>query len=381
MRFAAVLLGATVVSIAAAEEVRVSSREELVAALSQAKAGTTIRLAAGTYRGGLTQNNLRGTAEQPIVIAAEDSRNPPVIEGGGTGLHFSSPENLELRDLVLAGATGNGLNIDDGGNGATARSIVLRNLTVRDVGPEGNRDGIKLSGVDAFVVDGCRVERWGSGGSGIDMVGCHQGEIKNCQFVEARGNAANGVQAKGGSSEIVVRRCRFENSGGRGVNVGGSTGLPFFRPKDAVYEAKNITVEDCEFVGGMAAIAFVGCENSRVEHNTIHCPSRWPLRILQENIDPRFVACRNVLFSKNVVIFRADEVREVVNIGGKTQPETFQFARNVWLCLDRPGDTERLVRLPAQETEGVYGREVKLADAEKGDVRILERKDGEAGVR
>lgn len=377
VRFSFVLL----VGLAGAEEVRVRSREELVAALSRAKAGTTIRLAAGTYRGGLSQDGLRGTAEAPIVIGAEDATNPPVIEGGSNSFHFSSPEYVELRDLVLAGATGNGLNIDDGASGTAARQVVLRNLVVRDVGPEGNRDGIKLSGLDAFVVDNCRVERWGSGGSAIDMVGCHQGEIKNCRFVEARGNAANAVQTKGGSSAIVVRRCRFENAGGRGVNVGGSTGLPFFRPKDADYEAKNITVEDCEFVGGMAAVAFVGSENCRVEHNTIYCPERWPLRILQENVDPRFVACRNNLFAKNVVVFRSEGVREVVNIGGKTQPETFQFVGNVWLCLDRPGDTQRLVRLPATERDGVYGREVKLADGEKGDVRILGRKDGEAGVR
>jgi len=128
-------------------------------------------------------------------------------------------------------------------------------------------------------------------------------------------------------------------------------------------------------------VAFVGCDSSRVEHNTIYCPTRWPLRILQENVDPRFVACRNNLFAKNVVVFRSEKVREVVNIGGKTQPETFRFVGNVWLGQDRPAETERMVRLPAQETEGVYGREVKLADAEKGDVRILGRKDGEAGVR
>ena len=39
-------------------------------------------------------------------------------------------------------------------------AIVLEGLTVRRVGPRGNRDGIKLSGVTDFRVESCRVERF-----------------------------------------------------------------------------------------------------------------------------------------------------------------------------------------------------------------------------
>jgi hypothetical protein len=370
------------VSASAEEVIRVTNRDELARALAAARPGTTVSVAAGTYRGGLSSSGLKGTKEQPIVVAAADPKNPPVIEGGGSGLHLSSPEHVELRNLVLEGATGNGLNIDDGGSIETpAHHVVLRNLVVRDVGPGGNCDGIKLSGLADFTIENCRVEQWGGGGSAIDMVGCHQGVIQGCTIADARGEGANGIQAKGGSRQVVIERCRFENAGGRAVNLGGSTGLPYFRPRDADSEAAKLTVRDCEFIGGSSAIAFVGVDGAVVEHNTIYRPKRWAIRILQESTGDRFVRCRNGRFLHNVVVFRADELRQVVNIGGNTSPETFEFSGNVWHCLDRPTDTQRLARLPVAETKGTYGSDPGLKAPEQGDLSIPGRTSDSAGAR
>ena len=163
--------------------VRVSNREQLAQALSQAEPGTTVLLEPGTYRGGLVHRNLQGTREQPIVIAAADSAHPPVFEGGGGSLQLSDPAYVELRHLVFTGASGNGLNIDDGGSKETpAHHIRLIGLVIREIGPRGNRDGIKLSGLDDFLVQDCTIQRWGDGGSAIDMVGCHRGTIDGCTF-------------------------------------------------------------------------------------------------------------------------------------------------------------------------------------------------------
>src|SRR5688500_3070878 len=124
------LLAATfLLHAAAGEEIRVSTSDELAQGLREARPGTTILIAPGEYRGGLAQAKLIGTKERPIVIAAADPANPPVIKGGGSGLHLSSPEHIELRDIVFDGATGNGLNIDDSGAIETpAHDLVLRNL-------------------------------------------------------------------------------------------------------------------------------------------------------------------------------------------------------------------------------------------------------------
>lgn len=367
---------------ASAEEiVRVANRDELVRALREAKPGTTVLIASGTYRGGLSQTRLQGTKEQPIVVAGADPKEPPVIEGGGSGLRLSSPVHLVLRDLTFAKATGNGINIDDGGSAQSpAHDLVLRGIIVRDVGPTGNRDAIKLSGVNDFRIEGCRIARWGSGGSGIDMVGCQRGVISRSTFAEG-GSGANGVQAKGGSQEIVIERCRFENAGGRAINIGGSTGLDYFRASAGDFEAKRITVQDCEILFGMSAIAFVGVDGALVQHNTIYCPARWAFRILQENTDPRFIPCRNGAFKNNLIAFRAGEVRQIANIGPKTKPESFEFTGNHWHCLDRPADTQRLIDLPTKEQGGIYNQPPGFKDADKGDVSTPKRSLTDAGVR
>lgn len=369
---------------AAGEErstIRVGSRDQLMRALAAAEAGTTILVEPGSYRGGISRSELRGTREAPIVIEAAEPAKPPVFEGGASGIQLSDPAFVELRHLVFTGASGNGLNIDDGGSNATpAHHIRLVGLVVRDVGPRGNRDGIKLSGVDDFLIQECTLERWGDGGSAIDMVGCHQGTITGCTFRHGENaEAANGVQAKGGSSEIEVRHCRFEHSGGRAVNIGGSTGLAFFRPEPLGYEAKQITVEDCIFIGSAAPIAFVGVDGATVRYNTIYRPRRWVARILQETQLPQFVASRNGRFTNNVIAFRSDELNSVVNIGPHTAPETFVFADNFWYCLDRPERTGSLVRLPVPESGGTYGIDPGFTDPSKGDLGSSE--DIDAGVR
>jgi len=362
--------------------VTVDSREGLIDAVRRAAPGTTVRIAPGMYRGGLSFDRLRGEQGRPVVIAALDENEPPVFEGGGSGIHLRRPVHVELRNLVIQKAAGNGLNIDHGGDSSQpAHHIVLDGLQIRDIGPAGNCDAIKLSGVDAFTVTDCVIERWGDNGSAIDMVGCHQGRIAGCTFTYRGDLAANGVQTKGGSSDVVISRCRFENAGSRAVNIGGSTGTAFFRPPDAGYEAKDITVEDCTFIGSAAPICFVGVDEAVVQHNTIYRPSRWVLRILQESHQDRFVPARNGVFRNNLVAFRAGEIRETVNIGGGTTPETFTFAGNHWYCLDDPGRSDRL-RLPVPETGGTYGEDPAFVDESTHDLRLMDDSPVDnAGVR
>ena len=195
--------------------ITVDTRDQIVKEVQQAKPGTTILIAPGTYQGGLHFNGLHGEEGKPIILAAADKENPPVFKGRNSCFHLTDPAFVELHNLVLTEARGNGINIDDGGSyDSPAHDVVLRSLTVRDVGPDGNRDGIKLSGLDNFRVENCTIERWGSSGSGIDMVGCHDGKVTGCTFRHRSNVAGSGVQTKGGGKNMVIHRCRFENAGG-----------------------------------------------------------------------------------------------------------------------------------------------------------------------
>lgn len=365
------MIASTLATMAMSQEseVMIDNTQQLRQALMQTKPGTRILLAPGTYEGGLYLRDLHGAPGEPIVLAAADTERPPVIHGGGNCIHFANVSYLELHNLILSGSRSNGLNIDDGGTFETpSHHILLRGLRVYDVGPEGNRDGIKLSGLDDFRIEGCIVERWGSGGSGIDMVGCHRGVIEGCTFRHGDTVGGNAVQTKGGSSEVIIRRCRFEHAGSRAINVGGSTGLRFFRPKPQGYEAKDITVEGCTFIGSLAPIAFVGVDGALARFNTIYRPRRWVLRVLQETRKPEFVPSRHGQFTDNIIAFRSDEVATTINIGPDTSPETFTFARNFWYCLDDPGKSKP--HLPAPESHGTYGEDPMFHDAESGDLRL-----------
>jgi hypothetical protein len=187
----------------------------------------------------------------------------------------------------------------------------------------------------------------------VDLVGCRDGTIEGCVFRHDEGSEGTGVQAKGGSRDVVVRGCRFEHAGDRGVNVGGSTGFEWFRPplehwKGDLWEAKDVTVEDNVFVGGRAPVAFVGVDGASFRRNTVWMPTAWAVRILQETTAEGFVPSRKGSIAYNVFAFRSDW-RGTVNVGPGTEPASFAFEGNWWWCVDAPARTADLVRLPAPQ--------------------------------
>ena len=350
------------VARAATIDIMVTNAAEFRSAVAVAKPGTRILLAGGVYGGGFHFSTLRGEPNQPIIIAAANPEQPPIFRDAHVGIHLSNPAHLELRDLVFTRLTQNGLNIDDGNaaaGAAGAHHVTLRGLRISDIGADGNNDGIKLSGVWDFMVSGCTIERWGTrGGSAIDLVGCHRGRIE-ANFIRHNFPAppnCNGVQAKGGSSNIVIQGNRFEHAGGRGVNLGGSTGLPYFRPAltaDGDHaEARDLIVEGNHFLGGLSPVAFVGVDGAIVRFNTIEQPARWPLRILQENKSPGFVPSRRGQFLDNLIIVESSRSLEA-NVGAGTAPESFVFARNAWYNAEA-SDRSRPT-LPTIEVDGIYG--------------------------
>lgn len=282
---------------------------------------------------------LRGTPDLPITIRGLDEKNPGIIAAQNFGLHLRSPRHLVLQDITVIGARHNGINIDDqDGSGSIGEpwhaDLTLRRVSVHRTGPSGNTDGIKLSGLRSVRIEGCLVEGWG--GSAVDLVGCHDVSIKNCTFRGLEGHGqSSGVQAKGGSTRLTISRSRFIDAGQRAVNLGGSTGLEYFRPPvpaDAAlgtwYEATDVTIERCVFVAGECAVAIVGARGAKILHCTIYLPRRWPFRLLQETKDPRFGPSEGPAVRGCLIV--APSLRTPVNVGPGTRPDLFRFEENLW---------------------------------------------------
>jgi hypothetical protein len=336
----------------------VSTTSQFSAALAAAGAGDQIIMQPGVYGGGHYRANL-----QQVTIRSADPANPAIIDGGSNGIQLSDASNVSISDLIFRNQVGNGLNIDDGGTFETPTvNLTLRNITVRDIVTAGNHDGIKLSGVNDFLIENVHVLNWGTGGSAVDMVGCHRGLIQNSSFIHTNfANAGTALQPKGGAKDITFRANRIElpRGSGRAVQAGGSTGTPFFRfvDGDSGYEADQIVAEGNVIIGGSSSFSWVNIDGGVFHHNAVSRPGQWVARILNENGGLPIVDTQNGIFQDNRIVYNdtATEFSTAVNVGPETQPETYAFARNQWLNLANPTAVGSTPSLPTPETDGAYG--------------------------
>lgn len=336
-------------------------------AAPDANPGDTILVHAGVYQGGLYVADLQGTSTDLIYLLAAPGETV-IYSGGSNAWQFTDAAYLHIAGFIFQDQTGNGVNFDDGGSYETpAHHITFEDCTFRNINATGNNDLFKMSGIDQFEIRNCVFMNGSPGGSGIDMVGCHDGLITQCHF---ENQGSNSVQAKGGTSNIRIERNFFKNGGSRALNLGGSTGLQFFRPLDAPYEAAELKVYSNIFIGSDAPIAFVGSINCEVVNNTIYLPTKWVLRILQETVDPdRFPPCGYNTFRNNI-IYIDNLVNVECNIGPNTAPETFTFSNNFWFHSQNsnwPGPD-----LPVEDTDNIVGEDPQFEDAGAEDFSLME---------
>ncbi len=103
-----------------------------------------------------------------------------------------------------------------------------------------------------------------------------------------------------------------------------------------------------------------------VAHNTIVDPDNWILRILQETTSDgtyAFEACRDGVFTNNLVSFSRSGISTYVNIGPNTAPGTFIFTTNLWYAWDNP--SQSAPTLPVTETGGLYDLDPLLDTAHR----------------
>lgn len=321
---------------------------DVQSAAKAALPGDTILIRAGIYTTPNYIPNLQGTPDKWITITAA-SGEEVIFRGQTTSIQFSDPAYLEISNLIFEGQTVNGVNIDDGGSYDTpAKFIRISNCEWRYINATGNNDMLKMSGVDNFWIYSCSFKNGSPGGSGIDMVGCHNGVVEKCKF---ENQGSNSIQTKGGSRNITIQKNLFIDGGLRSLNIGGSTGLQYFRPQNADYEAAEIFIYSNIFLGSQAPIAFVGAVNCEVINNTIYLPTKWAIRILQETTLDRFQKCGKNAFINNIVYVSNVAANPTINIGPNTEPTTFTFSNNIWFNRDNPNWTGP--NLPVPESNGL----------------------------
>lgn len=347
IRFLAVAW-ATGSAVACAGVVEVKDAAALKAALAVLKPATTLKIAPGDYPGGWSVSGIGD-----LTVEAADAERPPHFHGGSNAWQFSRCPGLTLRHLRCSGQTQNGFNVDDGGKlDRPVTQVKLERLRVEDIGPVGNFDGIKCSGIDRMEIRDCEVAGWG--GQAIDLVGCHQVLITGCTFTGKEGFSQHtGPQFKGGCEDIRLEKCRLIHAGPRPIQAGGSTGMDFFRPPGAKYEARRISISGNLIEGGECAAAFTGVDGVEFRDNRILFPEKWIFRILQETRAEGFPPCGHAVVAGNSIVFRRGDLKEALNIGEGTAPETFLFEKNRWFAEDRPEQSR--LKLPVEEVGGIYG--------------------------
>jgi hypothetical protein len=132
---------------------QVADLNSLRQALQTARPATRIRLAPGDYTGSLQAENLHGTAQQPIVIEAQDPQNPPRLNGGT--LQLSRCSYLTLDGLVFARQEGVALKIDDANQpDSPSHHVTLSNLLFQDTGHNGTPGiAVRLMGVNDLAIE------------------------------------------------------------------------------------------------------------------------------------------------------------------------------------------------------------------------------------
>jgi hypothetical protein len=347
--------------------------------------GTAIYLHAGIYDGGILLDNLRGSAGRPIWITGVPQEPRPIIQGGREGLHLRRPNYVIVQQLEVRNTMDNGINVDDGddvSNAEAAQFVLFRDINVHDTGgsPSGIADCLKMAGVNGFYVFMSAFARCGagpqSGAVGIGGVGVHRGVVAANQFAR---NGYGGAQFKGGSSDIEVRANIFQDTGWRGINLGGSTGESFFRPPLSAsaenFEAARLRVVANVFIGSETAASFAGCRDCDFSHNTVVNPSKWLIRILNEGPSSgpyRFLRGATGLIDNNIFYFRRADLNagEDVNVGANADTKGLVLERNLWYAHDSPARSAPGFGFQERHTESLVGLDPGFIDPRSNDFHL-----------
>jgi len=332
-------------------DVEAKTTGELIEEARRAAPGTRIVLTADTYKGPCKITGMRGKPEALIRIAAKDPARPPVFAGGREAFQLIDCQYVEVSDLVAEKAAVNNVQV-----GNRSHHVILRNVVSRDIAGRSNCDGMKLPDLTDFLVYNCTVANWGAEGSAVDMVGCARGLFMKCRFRYPRpkGHTANTIQPKGGTFNVGVYKCRFDNANFRAMQFGGRTGRQyFFRGNyEKGYECHDTVAMGNVITGGEAAVAFISCTRCTFAYNTIVDPGKFICRVLKEG---RGAPADNVV-RRNLIVH--GKLVQHINSSPGTDLKATTFSENYW--FNRLEPDRSIPKLPATQQSPAGGTDPKL---------------------
>ncbi|MGY5854276.1 MAG: right-handed parallel beta-helix repeat-containing protein [Candidatus Thorarchaeota archaeon] len=344
--------------------------------------GDTVMVMSGTHAGDASAIGysclVRGHPDTFLTIMADPlGGTKPVIDGNDITetcwtfyreYHWPAPDlpqydvaYVRVKGITFTNPIGHNVNITDGGMYSRtypAHHIIFEDCDFSDPGP--TSQCLKMAGVDTFLIKNCTFSgfEWAS----LDLVGCHRGTVVGCYFSNgpSAGGDGEAIHIKGGSKDVTVDRCYFNEVGYSAVIIGGLTGINYFRPPfytndgDGIlcdYEAKNINVYRSIFRETGQPICFASSRGGGVYNCAFYCPTAYGdpfgvtymfrLYSFHTSLDgdtlvwPRDgevinnIVVHNGSFSSyNMVVFTQSST---------TNPETFLFSHNLWHNLDDPG--------------------------------------------
>ena len=350
--------------------------------------GDTVMVMSGTHAGdtrfvGFNYRVRGGGPDDYLVIMADPlGETRPLIDAADianscwsfTARYYDPDEDRPEDDAAYIKITGIDfanpiyycINIDDGGS--DSRTSPAHHFIIDDclfTGGNEDRHGLKMAGVDTFLVQNCRFID--NIDAHYDMVGCHYGTIRDCIFITTTPvkSQGGGIVMKGGSDKILVDRCFFRTPGYCGVHIGQTTGIGLFRPPfseldgdgDVMdYEAKNLTVYRCVFIDMTVPIRFINSIGGLVYQCSFYCPTDGAGE-LPTGVD--YMINFHAFYTEigGYPLTRSRDGRVINNIFSSygshtlnnftvwaqvayTSPETFLLSHNLWWNLQDPSDSE-----------------------------------------
>jgi hypothetical protein len=304
------------------------------------KPGDEIILMPGRHKP-VTLEFAQGTPDAPIIIKGVDPNNPSVIDAERYGLRLLDPRYVRIMNVEIIGATINGLSLEGSTTGEKEVSgpsgrVIIRNVSITDTGPRGQRHAILLQRLEGANIEGCTIDGWG--GSGVEVVACTEVTIEDCRFTGKEDySQVSGVRLRAGTDRATIQRCTFTNVGDQGVCIGGGSKMEEFATPppspadpDSCFEASRVNVLRCVFRRGRCALAFAAAEGATVRNCTIVRPSQAVISVRREQKDPRFGAAANCVFGSCIITWQPGDLKTLAHLGKDSAAEGLTLEENIW---------------------------------------------------